>query len=170
MVGYVKIQLSCILFIMLTTTCFGHYIYIFLWPENGPQWPKHVVSIISRIQESCVWTYPTPSLIGYNTTGMIHLRSVHFSKCQRTAVLVTRSIFRVAISYIKYMNNQKMHFNFMMYQGADKSLARPGRKQARKHVEDARDFNDIETRTVIKAFLPCKPRRRREFTPFWQKH
>jgi len=36
-----------------------------------------------------------------------------------------------------------------MYQGADKSLARPGRKQARKHVRDARDFNNIETRAVI---------------------
>jgi len=29
--------------------------------------------------------------------------------------------------------------------GADKSLARPGRKEARKHVRDARDFNNIET-------------------------
>ena len=40
------------------------------------------------------------------------------------------------------------------YRGADKSLARPGRKQARKHVRDARDFNDIETRAVIKLFFP----------------
>ena len=35
------------------------------------------------------------------------------------------------------------------YRGIDKSLARPGRKQARKHVRDARDFNNIETRAVI---------------------
>ena len=48
------------------------------------------------------------------------------------------------------------------------SLARPGRKQARKHVRDACDFNKIETRDVIKflflqgkaptelaRFLPC---------------
>jgi len=35
-----------------------------------------------------------------------------------------------------------------LYRGADKSLARPGRKQARKHVRDARDFNNIETRAV----------------------
>jgi len=39
------------------------------------------------------------------------------------------------------------------YQGADKSLARPGRKQARKHVMDAWDFNNIETRAVIKFFF-----------------
>ena len=38
------------------------------------------------------------------------------------------------------------------YRGADKSLARPGRKQAREHVTDARDFSDIETRAVIKFF------------------
>ena len=29
------------------------------------------------------------------------------------------------------------------YRGADKSLARPGMKQARKHIRDARDFNKI---------------------------
>ena len=39
------------------------------------------------------------------------------------------------------------------YRGADKSLARPGRKQARKHVRDARNFNNIETRAVIKFFF-----------------
>ena len=40
---------------------------------------------------------------------------------------------------------------------ADKSLARPGRKQARKHVRDARDFNNMETRAVIKfLFLQGK--------------
>ena len=37
-----------------------------------------------------------------------------------------------------------------MYLGADKSLARAGRKQPRKHVKDTRDFNKIETRAVIK--------------------
>jgi len=40
--------------------------------------------------------------------------------------------------------------------GADKSLARRGRKQARKHVSDARDFNNIETRAVINFFPPAR--------------
>ena len=40
-----------------------------------------------------------------------------------------------------------------IYRGADKSLARPGRKQDRKHVRDTRDFNNIETRAVIKFFF-----------------
>ena len=39
------------------------------------------------------------------------------------------------------------------YRGADKFLAWPGRKQARKHVRDARDFNNIETRADIKLFF-----------------
>ena len=55
--------------------------------------------------------------------------------------------------------------NHCCHRGADKSLAQPGRKQARKHVRDARDFNNIETRTVIKFFF-YKARHRRKFTPF----
>jgi len=50
-------------------------LYTFLWPEDGPQWPKHVVvSTINRIQDSCVLTYPTPSLITYRTTGKMNLK------------------------------------------------------------------------------------------------
>ena len=39
------------------------------------------------------------------------------------------------------------------YRGADKFLARPGRKQPRKHARNARDFNNVETRAVIKFFF-----------------
>jgi len=45
---------------------------------------------------------------------------------------------------------------FVSYRGADKSLARPGRKQPRKYVRDARDFNNIETRASIKFFSPAR--------------
>ena len=46
---------------------------------------------------------------------------------------------------------------YLCVPGADKSLARPGRNQARKHVRDVRDFNNIETRAVIKfLFLQGK--------------
>ena len=34
--------------------------------------------------------------------------------------------------------------------------ARPARKQARKHVRDARDFNNIETQAVNKSFTHAK--------------
>ena len=40
-----------------------------------------------------------------------------------------------------------------LYRGADKSFARPGRKHARKHVRDEGDFNNTETRAVIKLFF-----------------
>jgi len=47
--------------------------------------------------------------------------------------------------------------SFLIYRDAGNSLARPGRKQARKHVKDARDFNNMETRVVIKfLFLQGK--------------
>ena len=51
--------------------------------------------------------------------------------------------------------------------GADKSLPRPGRKQARKHARDERDFNNIETRAVIKCFffLPGKALKEIHVTP-----
>ena len=35
--------------------------YIFLWPEVGPQWPKHVVSLIKQIQRQLCFDVPTPS-------------------------------------------------------------------------------------------------------------
>jgi len=41
----------------------------------------------------------------------------------------------------------------MKFRGADKSLARPGRKQTRKNVRNARDFNNIETRAIIKFYF-----------------
>ena len=40
-----------------------------------------------------------------------------------------------------------------IYRGADKSLARPRRKQARKCVRNARDFKNMEPRAVIQFFF-----------------
>ena len=68
---------------------------------------------------------------------------------------------------------------FLIYRAADKSLARPGRKQARKHGRDARDFNNMEARAVIK-FLFLQGNARKEihailtetlacFLPSWTK-
>jgi len=44
----------------------------------------------------------------------------------------------------------------VQYRAADKSLARPRKKQARKHVRDARDYNNIETLAVINFFFPAR--------------
>jgi len=55
------------------------------------------------------------------------------------------------------MPQPTVYTRLTLYWGADKSLARPGKKQARKHVRDARDFNNIETRALIKfLFLQGK--------------
>ena len=42
-------------------TVYSFLLYTFLWHEDGPQWPKHVVvsSITYRIRDSCVVTYRT---------------------------------------------------------------------------------------------------------------
>ena len=53
-------------------------------------------------------------------------------------------------SYFAVVTTNEYTENSCYYRGADKSLARPGRKQAQKHNRDTRDFNNIETRAVIK--------------------
>ena len=72
--------------------------------------------------------------------------------CQRVST-------QLLLANISYHN--KLHllnlFKYNDIPGADKSLARPGRKQTRNHARDARDFNNIETRAVIKfLFLQGK--------------
>jgi len=48
------------------------------------------------------------------------------------------------------------HLRSLRYRGADKFLEQPGRKQVRKHIRDARDFNSIETRAIIKLYFPAR--------------
>ena len=50
-----------------------------------------------------------------------------------------------------YKFSETFRWLSLCYRGADKSLDRPGKKQARKHVRDGRDFNNIETRAIIKS-------------------
>jgi len=52
-----------------------------------------------------------------------------------------------------FFTSTKSESAHLKYRGDDKSLARPGRKQARKNVWDARDFNNIETRAVMKLLF-----------------
>ena len=57
------------------------------------------------------------------------------------------------VNIIKSYHVNHIKPSLTLYWGAGKSLARPGSKQARKHLRDARDFNNIETRVVIKFFF-----------------
>jgi len=55
-------------------------------------------------------------------------------------------------SYLTYRVDRRLR-SITFYRGADKFVALSGRKQARKHVRDARYFNNIKTRAVIKFFF-----------------
>ena len=42
-------------------TVYSFPLYTHLWPEDGPQWPKHVVvSIINRVQRQVCFDVPHP--------------------------------------------------------------------------------------------------------------
>jgi len=71
---------------------------------------------------------------------------------------------RIGLSDLRFVFEGSCHSvaNRSLYRGADKSLARPGRKQARKHVRDARDFNNIETQAVIKFPPPLQDKAPKE--------
>ena len=49
--------------------------FLALWYIGGG-YMDVVVSTINRIQDSCVLTYRTPSLITCNTKGMLHLNKM----------------------------------------------------------------------------------------------
>jgi len=62
----------------------------------------------------------------------------------QTSTFYDNKLFiKYTITYTTYWTVKRLQ-----YRGADKSLARPGRK----HVRNARDFNDINMRAVIKFF------------------
>jgi len=77
------------------------------------------------------------------------------SRCRRSSVLEfgfqLGSLLRVCVCVyvcVCVCVCARVYRVYIYIPGADKSLALPGRKQARKHVRDSRDFNHIETRAV----------------------
>ena len=57
------------------------------------------------------------------------------------------------LCHISVSSHIKQALPFTVPSGADKSLPRRGRKQSQKDARDPRDFNNIETRDVIKVFF-----------------
>jgi len=82
---------------------------------------------------------------------LIHTSAVSFMDTNFIA-----NIFRPNKYPAIYFSIAEQKCFYICTRGADKSLARPGSKQARKHVRDARDFNNIETRTGIRSFFPLQ--------------
>jgi hypothetical protein len=76
--------------------------------------------------------------------------TIHF---QKSGKLNSRSVLKDMTEDGRRSSALGLQEMNTFYRGADKSLALPGRKQSRKHVTDARDFNNIETRAVIKFFF-----------------
>ena len=62
-------------------------------------------------------------------------------------------IVLVVFTYFISISSRMSVCPIIMYRSFDKSLARPWRKEARKYVRDARDFNSMEKRDVIKFFF-----------------
>jgi len=71
--------------------------------------------------------------------------------------IISTTCFDIDISSSSSSSGYCEEVSTTKYRGADKSLVRPRRNQARKHVRDAGEFNKIETRDVIKfLFLQGK--------------
>ena len=67
--------------------------------------------------------------------------------------IAQRIVFSKGVPFTSRLKRRVSYHIPQHYQGADKSLARPGRKQSRKYIRDTRDFNNIETRAVIRSFF-----------------
>ena len=100
---------------------------------------KNVTTPSSRTNRY-VERYPTSQTV-CNTMSHILASPVKFMFC------CLSHIYKLGVIY--NINMAKCS----LYRGAEKSLARPGRKEAREHGRDARDFNNIETQDVINFFF-----------------
>ena len=67
--------------------------------------------------------------------------------------------FVSAIEYLGYASLQTWQFYVVCTRGADKFLARPGRKQARKHVRRRPRFQQHRDASSQQVFLPPPPAR-----------
>ena len=144
---------------------------------------------VAHVFSKCLWNSPSCLLLLLLLLLITFMQGIYNYICEINQVSSAYSV--AAVLYLQFVlhvmllrdlisalsavcsahyacNSDRQATLHMTYRGADKSLARPGRKQARKHVRDALDFNNIETR-AIKFFSSCKARRQRKFTPFWQK-
>ena len=83
------------------------------------------------------------------------IRRMHFT-CLIIKDTDTHSEYEIHYYFFTATLVTTMGLDVISYLGADKSLARPGKKQALKNVKDARDFNNIETRAIIKFFFPAR--------------
>jgi len=115
----------------------------------------------------CVCVFVTHSTTQKRWTPIISISNLP-SVCLNTTSCMWKVYLQLPLTtIIGWVRSNFTYCGQRAYRCSDTSLARPGWKQARKHVRDARAFDNIEPRAVIKFFFFCKSRRRRKFTPFW---
>jgi len=78
-----------------------------------------------------------------------------FAVCELVIGPIARDYYSNPV-ILAYLMSFSLSVRTCLYPGVDKSLARPGRKQSRKHVREARDFNNIETELSSFFFLQGK--------------
>ena len=98
---------------------------------------------------TCIFCGSTSHISNISSPGSEPCRLIEF----RLHHGQKKKLRSLAIPFAAGDHNHPQHES---YRSADKSLARPGRKQARKHVRGARDFNNIETRAVVNVFFPLQ--------------
>ena len=72
--------------------------------------------------------------------------------CQTILLLLQVTPSSVSLRLLTARSTSVLSHAARLYRSVDTFLARPRRKQAWKNVRYARDFNNIETRAVIKCF------------------
>ena len=153
---FLKIRLNIILPSMLGSCKWSlslsfpsQYRYIHL---SCPPYVQHAAHIPFFSVWSPEW-YLVSSTDAYTKTMIIFI----ISSCFKTKGPSPGQKYQnIKFAFVKTFVLLLMWKRYLLYRGADKSLARPGRKQARKHVRDARDFNNIGTRAVIKFFFSAR--------------
>jgi len=102
------------------------------------------VSVIKFCSGTLIFTYRNP---GTSSAGN-HLGNAVLGHLKLISVCTERHL-----THHIHQASGILNFNICLYRGADKSLAGPGKKQTRKNVREARDFNNIETRAVFAFFF-----------------
>jgi len=96
-----------------------------------------------------VWTGKNLSIFSLLRLYIVNLLYTR-NKCDHPLDQFDTDFYSGVCAYIPSSFFFHLLGHITLYRGADKSLTRPGRKQPRKHVRDARDFNNIVTQAVIK--------------------
>ena len=124
-------------------------------PERGVDHPSQSSAEVNERVELNVYSPSAPSwpVLGWT---LLYFSFTFYISTTLQSVTPLKNVLGTSFSSVHHSRYRRfgskccLYLPARMYRGADKFLAQPGRKQARKYVRDARDFNKMETRAVIK--------------------